>query len=114
MGYLPQPCQKPPSVSRSNFDPTAARLRRHLREMRLRAGLTQTALGERLNHTQQWVYKYEAGERRLDVIEFIQIARAIGFDPGEFINTFMDEPADLDAARRWNVPRPEPSTKTRT
>ena len=48
------------------------------------------------------------------MIEFIQIARAIGFDPGEFINTFMDEPADLDPARRCNVPRPEPSTKTRT
>ena len=82
--------------------------------MRLRAGLTQTALGERLNHTQQWVYKYEAGERRLDVIEFIQIARAIGFDPGEFINTFMDKAADLDAAERCNVPRPEAPTKART
>ena len=101
-------------MSRSNFDPVAARLRRHLREMRLQAGLTQAALGERLNHTQQWVYKYEAGERRLDVIEFIQIARAIGFDPGEFINTFIDEPADLDAARSCKIPRPASSPKTRT
>ena len=101
-------------MSRSNFDPTAARLRRHLREMRLRAGLTQTALGERLNHTQQWVYKYETGERRLDVIEFIQIARAIGFDPGEFINSFMKEATDLDAAWRCNIPRREASTKSRT
>ncbi len=101
-------------MTRSNFDPVAARLRRHLREMRLRAGLTQTALGERLNHTQQWVFKYEAGERRLDVIEFIQIAHAIGFDPGDFINTFMNEPADLNAARPCNPPRPAASTKTRT
>ena len=114
MGYPAAACQKPPTVSRSNFDPVAARLRRHLREMRLQAGLTQTALGERLNHTQQWVYKYEAGERRLDVIEFIQIARAIGFDPGEFINTFMNTAADLDAAQRCNVPQPETATKTRT
>lgn len=112
MGYPPPACQKPPTVSRSNFDPAAARLRRHLREMRLRAGLTQTALGKRLNHTQQWVYKYEAGERRLDVIEFIQIARAIGFDPGEFINTFMDNPPDLDAARP--CPRPASTPKIRT
>ena len=80
--------------------------------MRQRAGLTQTALGERLNHTQQWVYKYEAGERRLDVIEFIQIARAIGFDPGEFINTLMDNPPDLDAARP--CPHPASTPKTRT
>ena len=82
--------------------------------MRLRAGLTQAALGDRLNHTQQWVYKYEAGERRLDVIEFIQIANAIGFDPGDFINTFMDEPADVNAAPRCDPPRPASSTKTRT
>ena len=101
-------------MTRSNFDPVAARLRRHLREMRLRAGLTHTALGERLDHTQQWVFKYEAGERRLDVIEFIQIARAIGFDPGDFINTFMDEPADINAARPCNPTRPAASTKTRT
>ena len=101
-------------MSPSNFDPVAARLRHHLREMRLRAGLTQAALGKRLNHTQQWVFKYEAGERRLDVTEFIQVARAIGFDPGEFINTFMNKSADLNAARPCNTPRPAPSTKART
>ena len=98
----------------SNLDPASARLRRHLREMRLQAGLTQAALGERLNRTQQWVYKYETGERRLDVIEFIQIARAIGFDPGKFINSFMLEPAEIDAARSCNIPRPESASKTRT
>ncbi len=101
-------------MTRSNFDPVAARLRRPLREMRLRAGLTHTALGERLNHPQQWVFKYEAGERRLDVIEFIQIARAIGFDPGNFINTFMDEPADLNPAQPCDRPHPASSPKTRT
>ena len=114
MGYPPTACQTEQRLTRSSFDPIAARLRRQLREMRLRAGLTQTALGERLNHTQQWVYKYEAGERRLDVIEFIHIARALGFDPGEFLNTFMDEPADLDATRPCNVPRPAASTKSQT
>ena len=105
-------------MTRSNFDPVAARLRRHLREMRLRAGLTQAALGERLDHTQQWVFKYEAGERRLDVIEFIQIAHAIGFDPGEFINTFMDgRPTSTQrapATRRvpQRPPRPGPDTNS--
>ena len=101
-------------MTRSHFDPVSARLRRHLREMRLRAGLTQAALGKRLNHTQQWVYKYEAGERRLDVIEFIEIARAIGFDPGEFISTFTNEITALDAAPPCDLPHPTPPTKTRT
>ena len=82
--------------------------------MRLRAGLTQAALGRRLNHTQQWVYKYEAGERRLDVIEFIEIAHAIGFDPGKFISAFTNEMTALDAAPPCDLPYPAPSTKTRT
>lgn len=114
MGYTPPACQNTPTVSRSHFDPTATRLRHHLREMRLRAGLTQAALGRRLNHTQQWVYKYEAGERRLDVIEFIEIARAIGFDPGEFISTFANEMTALDAAPPCDLPDPAPPIKTRS
>jgi hypothetical protein len=31
------------------------------------------------------VAKYERGERRLDVLEFLDVAEAIGFDPGRFI-----------------------------
>ncbi|MYH32155.1 MAG: helix-turn-helix transcriptional regulator [Acidobacteria bacterium] len=82
--------------------------------MRLRAGLTQAALGQRLNHTQQWVFKYEAGERRLDVVEFIKIARAIGFDPGEFINTFTNEMTAFDAVPPYDQPHSAPPpTKTR-
>ncbi len=45
------------------------------------AGLTQHALALRLKKPQSFVAKYEGGERRLDVIEFITIARAIGADP---------------------------------
>ena len=96
------------------FDPIAARLRRHLREMRVRANLTQAELGRRLNHTQQWVYKYEAGERRLDVIEFIEIAHAIGFDPAEFITRFTDEMTALDALPPCDLPHRTLPTKGRT
>ena len=101
-------------MSHSHFDPVAARLRRHLREMRVRAGLTQTALGRRLKHTQQWVYKVETGERRLDVIEFIKIAHAIGFDPAEFIRTLTDEMSALDALPPCDLPHPTLPTKGRT
>ena len=88
--------------------------RRCIRRGSIQNPLQRSRLGRRLNHTQQWVYKVETGERRLDVIEFVEIARAIGFDPGEFINTFMDEPADLNAVQRCDSPHPAPSTKNRT
>lgn len=45
------------------------------------AGLTQAALARSLGKPQSFVSKFEQGERRLDVVEFLTIARAIGTDP---------------------------------
>lgn len=62
------------------------KLREALRAARLQSGLTQTQLAERLHRPQSFVAKYEGGERRLDVIEFIQVCDAIGVDPAMIIN----------------------------
>lgn len=48
---------------------------------RRKADLRQQQVADRLGKPQSFVAKYEGGERRLDVIEFIGIARAIGADP---------------------------------
>jgi transcriptional regulator with XRE-family HTH domain len=45
------------------------------------AGLTQTEVARRLGQRQTFVSKYELGERRLDVAEYIEIAKVIGADP---------------------------------
>jgi transcriptional regulator with XRE-family HTH domain len=45
------------------------------------AGLTQIEVANRLGRTQAYVSKYELGRRRLDVIEFFEVAEAIGFSP---------------------------------
>jgi transcriptional regulator with XRE-family HTH domain len=60
-------------------------LRRLLIEAREGAGLTQQALADRLSRSQSFVAKYEGGERRLDVVEFVQVARAIGTDPAKIV-----------------------------
>ena len=49
------------------------------------AKLTQEALAAKLSKPQSFVSKYERGERRLDVIEFLDIVGAIGLDPTRFI-----------------------------
>lgn len=49
------------------------------------AGLTQQELADRLSKPQSFVSKYERGERRLDVVEFLAVVRAIGSDPYEVI-----------------------------
>ena len=48
---------------------------------RRNAGLNQTELAKRLGKPQSFIAKYEGGERRLDVIEFLAVVRAIGADP---------------------------------
>lgn len=52
-----------------------------LKEARKAAGLTQAQVGKRLGRPQSYVNKYESGERRLDVIEFLDVTRAIDLDP---------------------------------
>lgn len=47
-----------------------------LRQARVEAGLTQTALAARLGRPQTWVSKCELGERRVDFVELEDIAAA--------------------------------------
>lgn len=51
-----------------------------LRERRDAVGMTQAELANALGRTQQFVSKYEGLERRLDVIEFVEIATALTLD----------------------------------
>lgn len=45
------------------------------------AGLTQQELADLLGRPQSFVAKYENGERRLDVVEFLEIAEHLDADP---------------------------------
>jgi transcriptional regulator with XRE-family HTH domain len=49
------------------------------------AGLTQRELATRLRKPQSFVAKYEGGERRIDVVEFLTICQTIGADPAKFL-----------------------------
>jgi transcriptional regulator with XRE-family HTH domain len=48
---------------------------------RRRARFTQQQLADRLEKPQSFVSKYETGERRLDVAEFLAILHALRTDP---------------------------------
>jgi len=56
---------------------------------RRKAGLNQTELADRLSKPQSFVAKYEGGERRLDVIEFLAVSRALGADPQRLLRDLM-------------------------
>jgi transcriptional regulator with XRE-family HTH domain len=68
-------------MGKSIHTPQHQKLRELLIAARKKANLTQAEVAERLGRPQSFVAKYEGGERRLDVIEFIEVARAIGIDP---------------------------------
>jgi len=68
-----------------------AKLREQFIQARKSAGLTQAGLALRLGRPQSFVSKYERGERRLDVIEFCEVCRALGIDPVEFLKSFCGE-----------------------
>mgnify|MGYP003624208519 FL=1 len=60
--------------------------RQLLIEYRKNAGLTQTDVANALSKPQSFVSKYEKGERRIDLLEFLDISAAIGFEPQKFID----------------------------
>lgn len=49
-----------------------------LTNARQAAGLTQASLAERLHCHQSLIARIESGERRIDVVELVVLARAIG------------------------------------
>lgn len=65
--------------------PVYARLRALLIEAREQAGLTQAEVAQRLHRVQSFVSKYELGERRLDVVDFMAVCDCLGIDPADLL-----------------------------
>ncbi|MEI9924226.1 MAG: helix-turn-helix transcriptional regulator [Bradyrhizobium sp.] len=65
--------------------------------VRKKADIRQQALAKKLGKPQSFVAKYEGGERRIDVVEFIAIVRAVGGDPVRLFREFVagESPAKL-------------------
>jgi HTH-type transcriptional regulator/antitoxin HipB len=69
------------------------RLARLLVEERKRRKIRQRKLARRLKQHQSWVSRLESGTRRIDVIEFLDLAEAIGFDPSVALKKIWDAAA---------------------
>jgi transcriptional regulator with XRE-family HTH domain len=79
-------------LTKSVFTPTYARFRELLTEARESAGLTQSELAERLKRPQSYVSKFERGERRLDVVEFLEVADALRINPFNVLKRLIRPP----------------------
>jgi len=76
-------------VTESVFTLRYERFRGLLVHARKSKGLTQQDVAARLERPQSFVSKYERGERRLDVVEFLQVADALGIDPHKLLRTLQ-------------------------
>lgn len=58
-------------------------------EARSAVGLSQREFATKLKRTNNFVWRIEAGERRVDVLEFIEIAKAANVDPTELLKRVL-------------------------
>lgn len=65
--------------------PAYEKLHQCLTQARMRREITQVQLALSLGKPQSYVSKYESGERRLDVIEFMLICKALSVKPGDVL-----------------------------
>jgi transcriptional regulator with XRE-family HTH domain len=72
-----------PAMPKSVFTEAYASLLEILVSLRKTKGISQVQLSRKLGKPQPFVSYIERGERRIDVIEFCVIVRALGEDPAE-------------------------------
>jgi transcriptional regulator with XRE-family HTH domain len=92
-------------VTNSTDDARYKRLLRVLSAGRRRSGITQTDLAKKLRKSQQFISKYESGERRLDAIEFADICDALGLDPAAVLDEVAPHIGRLGLRLRNNPPQ---------
>ena len=72
-------------MSVATYDSRHHELRKLLRERRRRAELSQHELSAKMNRYRSFVTAVETGQHRVTVIEFLDFAAALEFDPAAAI-----------------------------
>lgn len=85
----------PARMPKSVFTDAYQTLLETLVAARMEAGLTQVELARRLGKPQPFVSYFERGERRIDVIEFCAVARALSYDPIALFKRMADKLPDV-------------------
>jgi transcriptional regulator with XRE-family HTH domain len=77
-------------VTKSVFTGKYEQFRLLLVAARKKGRISQAQLADKLSRPQSFVSKYERGERRLDLIEFEQVANALEIEPIRFLKKLYD------------------------
>ncbi len=76
-------------MPRDLLSPRYQLLRELIKAERKRKGMSQADVAKHLGRPQSYVADFERRERRIDVIEFLALAEAIGFDPAQILKNVL-------------------------
>ena len=76
-------------MKKSIYSKKSRILQKALIAARQEAGMTQQEVADSLKRPQSFVAKYEKGDRRLDVIEFLALSEVINFDPVKILRKIL-------------------------
>jgi len=91
------------SVPSNLNSPEYLLLREILRRERRICGLTQEDVAADLGCAQSFVSKYEQGERRLDVVDFIRLCEVLSMNPSALLRELRKELTER--GQYWKSPR---------
>ena len=75
-------------MARTTYLPETAMLKQLLRDIRERAGLRQVDLADAIGRPQSFISEYEAGQRRLDLVELREVCIACGTTLRKFTDEY--------------------------
>lgn len=94
-------------MAQSTHNPDYQLLLSVLKAARRRVGMSQAELAERLGNTQTFVSKCERGERRIDAVELVEFAEALGVPPLELLKSYLEQ------RRRGLLPKDRKTRRSR-
>jgi transcriptional regulator with XRE-family HTH domain len=92
---------------KSLHTPAYGAFRRIMTQARERQGMTQAELAARLGRPQSFVSKYESGERRLDMVEFVSVCDALEVEATVIFHSVLGAIHE----HKSNYPDSEPTLK---
>jgi len=77
-------------MSKSVFGGAHPELVQVLTDARKSSGLTQTELGQKVGKDQSYISLIENSQRRVDVLEFVALCRAMKLDPAKIFAVLLE------------------------